>query len=154
MDRISIINELKSYFGIKELVCPDVYNKFGDKSWQFFSKDFLEVVLIVRRDILKVPMVCNNWAKGGNYTQRGYRCNICQIPRDKTIAGKLYASPHCNGEAGDFTIAGMSAKEARNKIIGNKDLLPVNIRLEDDVSWIHLDTYDSMNGQKVYLFKA
>lgn len=154
MGRSDVIRELKSYFGIKELVCPDMYKKFGELCWQFFDRDFLETLLVIRRDILKVPMVCNNWANGGNYAQRGFRCNLCQISRDKTVAGKLYASSHCNGAAGDFTVEGMTAEEARQKIINNKDILPVNIRLEDDVSWLHLDIYDQMNGQKVHLFKS
>lgn len=154
MKRLDIINELKKYFGIKELVCPEIYNKFGEKSWQFFDRDFLETLLVVRRDILGVPMVCNNWAKGGNYTQRGFRCNICGIPKSRTMVGGLYASSHCNGAAGDFSIPGMTAEEARKKIIANKALLPVNIRLEDGVSWLHMDVYDQMNGEKVYLFKG
>lgn len=154
MKRLDIINELKKYFGIKELVCPEVYNKFEEKSWQFFDRDFLETLLVVRRDILGVPMVCNNWAKGGQHTQRGLRCNICGIPRSRTNVGGLYMSAHCNGAAGDFSIPGMTAEEARKKIISNRGLLPVNIRLEDGVSWLHIDVYDPMNGQKVNLFKS
>jgi hypothetical protein len=40
----------------------------------------------------------------------------------------------------------------RDLIIENQDKLPYNIRLEDEVSWLHVDVRD--RGVKVYLFKA
>ena len=30
------------YFKIQELVCPHVYEKYGDKSWEFFNEEFLK----------------------------------------------------------------------------------------------------------------
>lgn len=62
-------------------------------------------------------------------------------------------SAHNFGKAIDATVQGMTAEEARNLIIKNQVLLPYPIRLEDNVSWLHLDVYD-MNKGKVYLFKV
>jgi hypothetical protein len=46
----------------------------------------------------------------------------------------------------------MSASEMRARIIANQKRLPYNIRIEDEVSWLHFDVRDK--GVKVYLFKA
>lgn len=65
----------------------------------------------------------------------------------------FYLSAHNFGKAIDATIEGMTAEEARRLIIKNQILLPCPIRLEDGVSWLHLDVYDADKG-KVHLFKV
>lgn len=152
MVRDDIIKELKEYFDIRELVCPDVFKQFGELSWQFFDSQFLETLLVVRRDIIKAEMTVNNWAFGGEFDERGLRCNICDIVRRKTIKNELYMSAHCNGNAIDATTKQYSAEQMRQLIIKNQSLLPYKIRLEKDVNWLHLDTYDNMGNEKVYLF--
>lgn len=144
---------MSAYFNIKELVCPDVYNKFGEQAWMFIDHRLIETLDIIREKILCKPMVINNWAAGGSYTQRGLRCNICQLVKSKTDIGRIYLSAHNFGKAIDATVQGMTAQEARDLIIKNQVLLPYPIRLEDNVSWLHLDVYD-MNKGKVYLFKV
>lgn len=155
MKRAEIIAALKQYFAICDLVCPDVYLKFGERAWQFFSTTYLHSLLVVRRDILKAPMICNNYTKtSGTFKQRGLRCNLCALVREKTNADTIYLSAHTTGEAGDFDVVGMTAVQARHLIIDNIDQLPYPIRLEDGVTWLHLDTYDSGNNQPYSLFKA
>lgn len=155
MEKKDIIKEIKQYFGLKELLDPHTYNKFGENTgWQFLQKDFLEALLVVRRDIIKKPMVCNNWAKGGQYSQRGFRCNICDIPKGHTLKGELYNSGHCLGCAGDFSVPGMTAESVRKAIVDHKDMLPVNIRLEGGVSWLHIDILDPGRDDKVYIFNG
>ena len=155
MKRNEIIAELKKYFAISDLVCPDVSQKFGEGAWQFFSTIFLYTLLIVRRDILKSPMICNNYTKAqGTFKQRGLRCNLCALVREKTDAGKLYLSAHTTGEAGDFDVVGMTAVQARHTIMDNAQLLPYPIRMEEGVNWLHMDTYDNGNNQPFTLFTA
>ena len=56
-------------------------------------------------------------------------------------------------QAGDFTVCGFTAEEARNKIIQNAHLLPYPIRIEKNVTWLHIDTLPQHNiVEKVYLF--
>lgn len=156
--RQDIIENLKKYFDIRELVCNHTYKKFGDLSWQFLDTEVLEILLVLREDILKVPMVINNYHNGGTYTQRGFRCNVCEIPKEKTVKGQIYLSAHCNGAAFDITPLfenvedSQKAEKARQLIIQNKDLLPGVCRLEGKVTWLHIDCYDPMNGQKVIVF--
>ncbi|WP_294141560.1 hypothetical protein [uncultured Sanguibacteroides sp.] len=94
----------------------------------------------------------NNWDSGGSSSQRGLRCNICKLVKDKTERGEIYLSAHCNGAGVDFEVKGMTAEEVRTKIAANMCLLPYPIRIERGVSWVHLDIYDYLNGKKINYF--
>lgn len=143
-----------NYFKVKELVCKHVYNKYGEDAAMFLDDKLIETLNVIREKILKAPMIVNDWHNGGGFTQRGFRCNICQIPKSKTDINRMYLSAHTLGKAVDCSVQGMTAEQARKKIIENKDLLPYPIRLEDGVSWVHIDVYNNGKGEKVYLFKA
>lgn len=135
------MSTIKDYFHIKELVCPHVYDKFREYAWQFFDPRLLETLLVIREKI-GTPIVVNNWANGGQHTQRGLRCNIDPIPKEKTMLEKLYMSAHCQGMAVDFNVVGMSVADTHKWIKDNQILLPYPIRLESIESaptWIHLD---------------
>lgn len=148
------MNELKKYFTIQELVCKETFKKFGDTAWQFFRPELLETVLILRRDILKMPMIINNWSSGGQFTQRGLRCNLCQLVHGKTDKGLIYLSAHNLGAAIDFDTKIYTAEQIRDIIIDNSDLLPYPIRLEENVNWCHIDVYDNGTGNKISFFNA
>ena len=148
MTRSEILSEIRFYFDIDEMVCPHTLAKWGEQSWQFLDTDFLHCLLVIRRDILKRAMWCN----GNGKTERGLRCNRCSIVRGKS---GVYLSAHCLGKAGDFTITGMTAEQARMKIKENAHLLPCNIRVEEGVSWLHFDVLPQYGvTAKVYGFKA
>ena len=146
MSRSETITALKQYFNVKELVCPHTYQRYGENAWQFLSTCYLETLLVIREQILAAPMYCNT----SNLTQRGLRCNLCPIVANKH---SLYLSAHILGKAGDFTVRGLSAEEARNNIIQNSHLLPYPIRMEKNVTWLHIDTLPK-NGitEKIHLF--
>lgn len=147
MTRNEIIKELHKYFQISELVCEHTHSKWGERAWQFLDTDYLHVLLVLRRDILQVPMTCNH---DGAY-QRGLRCNMCEIVKEKD---RNYLSSHVLGKAGDFTCKGLTAQQARERIKTNAHLLPCNIRLEDKVSWLHFDVLPQFGiTDKVYFFK-
>lgn len=147
MSREDIIRELHKYFQVSELVCEHTHSKWGERSWQFLDTDYLHALLIIRRDILQLPMRCNY--SGAN--QRGLRCNMCELVKEKT---KNYLSSHILGKAGDFSVKGLTAQEARERIKNNAHLLPCNIRLEDKVTWLHFDVLPQFGiTEKVYLFK-
>lgn len=148
MTRQEIIEQLSEHFSIKELVCPHTYKKHKEASWQFLDTNYLHALLVIRVDILKAPMVCN----AGNNTQRGLRCNMCDLVKDKR---SNYLSAHILGKAGDFSVKGMTAEEAREKIKMYEYLLPCPIRLEDGVTWLHIDTLPQWGvTRKVYEFKV
>lgn len=148
MEREETIRGLKRFFGVGELVCPHTFARWGEGSWRFLGTDYLSALLVVRRDILKRPMLCN----GGQYTQRGLRCNRCALVRNKR---EVYLSAHVLGLAGDFDVDGMTAGEARDRIRERSWLLPCGVRLEDGVGWLHMDTLPQEGARdKVYMFKA
>ena len=148
MTRQEILTAIKPYFDIEELVCDHTYAKWKEQAWQFLDTDYLHALLVIRRDILKKPMWCNSSTKH----QRGLRCNMCQMVKEKKA---VYLSSHLFGKAGDFTISGMTAEQARQAIKKSADLLPCNIRLEKAVTWLHFDVLPQSGvTQKVYEFNG
>lgn len=145
--RRMLIDELKKYFSIKELVCNHVYEKYGERAWMFLDTMALRLLLILRRDILKVPLVCNT----KTLKQRGLRCNLCEIVKEKTSP---YLSAHVLGKGFDFSSPALSAEEMRLKISENVDLLPCKVRIEQDVNWLHIDVYDEMTKERIRYFRA
>jgi hypothetical protein len=148
MTRDEILKEIKRFFDIEELVCDHTYAKWKEASWQFLDTNWLHCLLIIRRDILQRPMWCNGRFKH----QRGLRCNMCDLVKQKR---EVYLSSHLFGKAGDFDIQGMTAEEARKKIKEAAALLPCPIRMEAGASWLHFDVLPQYGiTEKVYEFKA
>lgn len=146
MNREQIIRELHRFFQVRELVCSHVFSKWGERSWQFLSTDYLHNLLVIRRDILQMPMVCNH----DGAEQRGLRCNMCRMVKEKKAA---YLSSHILGRAGDFSVQGLTAQEARSRIRTMQNLLPYPLRMEGGVSWLHIDTLPQFGiTEKVYEF--
>lgn len=136
---IARFEQLKKYFGIKELVCKHVYGRFGEDAWQFFDPRLLTVLLDIR-ELINKPIIVNNWAKGGNYSQRGLRCNICALVKEKTSLEKVYMTAHAQGMGVDFHVPGMTSEEIRKKIEENKVALSYPIRMERGTEgWVHID---------------
>ena len=127
------------YFKIQELVCKHVYEKWGDKAWQFLDEKLLANLEWIRERLGK-PIVINNWAQGGQFSQRGLRCNTCQLVIEKTDLRKVYLSQHIFGKAVDFDVVGMTAEDVRRWIMAHSSELPYPIRMEDGVNWVHMDT--------------
>lgn len=144
---------IKKYFGIKELVCRHVYNKHGENAWAFFDPRLLETLLWIREHIGK-PIIVNNWSSGGTYTQRGLRCNLCELVRSKTNSQTLYMSAHIQGTAVDFDVVGMTAAKVRMWLFAHASELPHPIRIEAAVSWVHLDVRTDGENGKVITFKG
>lgn len=136
LSRYQVITQLKNYFSVKELVCNHTYAKWGERSWRFLDTKFLHCLLVIRRDIIARPMTCNSMTAH----QRGLRCNCCDMVKGKTT---VYLSGHIFGKAGDFTISGMTAEDARRRIKAAAHLLPYPVRLEAGVTWLHFDVMDT-----------
>lgn len=148
MTRDQIIRELHKFFQISELVCEHTHSKWGERAWQFLDTAYLHNLLVIRRDILHAPMVCNH----GTQLQRGLRCNRCGLVTQKDA---VYLSSHVLGKAGDFTVQGMTAQEARSRIRNSANLLPYPLRMEGGVTWLHIDVLPQFGiNEKIYEFTA
>lgn len=139
------------YFDLEEIVCAHVYKKYGETAWGIFDPRLLLTIDRIREKIGK-PIFVNNWKEEGNLSQRGFRCPQCNLVKTASDENRLYVSAHMTGQAIDFEVQGLLSSEVREWIIKNKNLWPYPIRLEKDVSWIHLDTRDNFTGEKVTLF--
>jgi hypothetical protein len=138
------------YFSLDELVCPHVYDFYGEVAWQFFDTRLL-ITIDTLRDRLNKPIFINDWQVHGKFDERGFRCIQCELVKKAIDENRLYVSPHMTGQGVDFDVQGLLAEEVRQWIIKNQHILPYPIRLEAGVSWVHLDTRDAERG-KVHLF--
>lgn len=138
------------HFKIYELVGKRVYSKYGESAWKFIDPKLIDNIDWLR-DSLNKKITANTWFWGGRFSQRGLRHNLSAITVKKTLKKSIYLSAHIFGKALDFDVEGMTAKEVRNYIIKHKKELPHPCRLEDGVSWVHMDVIDT--GKKVYVFK-
>ena len=105
---------------------------------------------IINRNILERKNLISNIGKEINELDS----EVDRLNQEKTMLEKPYMSAHALGRAFDITVSGMEAEAARKIIVDDSDKLPYPIRLEDGVSWLHVDTMDLCNGQKVTLFNA
>lgn len=138
---------------VKEIVCPHVYQKWGDKAIRFIDPNLRQVLDIVRNKILKCPITINN----KTLTQRGLRCNCCQLVADKTKQGKVYLSAHNLGKGLDFSCSKYTVSQIHDLIKKNAKLLPCKIRLESPIdapTWCHLDIMTEGQKEQVYVFRA
>ena len=155
MDKATVVNQLKKYFKIQEFVDEPTYKRWGENAWNFLNTQLLEVILILRKDILKVPLVCNDWCYGGKNTQRGLRTNLSYLVKEKTDKNIIYLTQHGMGTAVDLVSSKMSAADMRKLIKANASKLPCSIRVEDDVTWLHIDVMQTISQkEKVYFFKS
>lgn len=152
MKRSELIQKTKEYFRLPELVCPHVYQRDGEKAWRYFPTAALETLVAIR-EIIDMPMHVNNWDIGGQLSQRGLRCNLCSLVSAKTRGGQLYVSAHMLGQGFDFSCS-KPAEEVRAIIRKNTSKLPHPIRLEKDVSWVHVDIYPMDDKKKIVEFNA
>lgn len=138
----------------KELVCPHVWNKYGERSVKFLRKELLETMDVIRNVIVCAPIVINT----KTLTQRGLRCNICELCANKTKAGKMYLTAHSFGAALDFSSGKYNANQLRELILKNQDKLPHKIRMESPIdapTWVHIDVLcEPDQKEKVYIFRA
>jgi hypothetical protein len=51
--------KINKYFDIKEVVSPHVYAEYGDDAIQFLNSEAIDVLENIR-EILDVPLICNN----------------------------------------------------------------------------------------------
>lgn len=146
LTRNELISALKKSFKIQELVCPHCYKKFGEGSWQFLSTELLSTLYKFRYEIFQQPIIINNWHKGGKYDERGLRCNMCSLVKNKK---SIYLSAHCFGKAIDFNVGKLNSKEVAQVIRHNKHRFDYPIRLEKDTNgWNHIDCHQPVDSEQ------
>lgn len=141
------------YFKIEELVSKEVLAHYGEsRCWGFLDINLLKALDRLRANLGRAITV-NNWFWGGPFSQRGLRANLDPICSSKTIKGSWYNSQHSMGRGVDFDVKGMSAKEVRAYLVEHQSEYPEITYVEDDVSWVHMDTRNSIY-EGLHLFKV
>jgi hypothetical protein len=98
----------------------------------------------VIREYFGKPVQINTWASGGDRRWSGLRDQSCTIGAD--------ISQHRYGRALDMIVCGIPAEEIRAEIIANQECFKYITRMEDGVSWLHIDCAP-INHAGVYLFR-
>jgi len=141
------------YFKAYELVSKIVYGKFGENSYQFFNKDIL-IDLDLIRETYSSPIIINNWFWNGKYQESGLRSNCDSIVKNKSC---LYLSAHCLGcgfDLKDKINLNQNNKKLYNHIIDlikNKKLKTFK-RLENikkTPNWVHIDAFQTYNNDLI-----
>lgn len=137
------------YFKIQELVSKAVYDRYGERAWQFIDIRLIKVIDSLREHFGR-PIIINNWLYGGNLQQRGLRAN-----KDPMVQSKkdYYISQHCLGKAVDFNVKGLSVKETYDEILRNKEKFYLISRIEnikDTPTWCHVDVANIEEAFKIF----
>ena len=141
MKQNPILEAFQQYFDLREVVSKQVYERYGTACWSFFDPRLLAVVVWLRKN-MGIPLVCNNWASGGKFDERGFRSNLDPLVESKTKKGSLYCSSHSRGQGIDLSSGRATAPTIRWWICMHRAELPYPIRLESDKSaptWVHID---------------
>jgi len=125
------------HFKAQELVPPSVFDIRGDKSIQLFDVNALKLLDWLRDRYGSATV--NNWSWGGNFSQSGLRTVEHYGSFEKY--NKSF-SQHKYGRAFDVKFKSKTAEEVRTDLKAMWELkgLGFSITLEDDVSWLHVDT--------------
>lgn len=133
------------YFKLQELVCDHLYEAYGDQgygdgAWRYLRDELIDF-LDWFRELVDRPVYVNTWGfhEGGS-TQRGVRCNLCEIVEVRTNEDQVYLSPHMQGIGVDLHVQGMTTAEVHAILEAYKEELPVPIRIEKGVPHVHIDT--------------
>jgi hypothetical protein len=149
---------IPKYFELYELLPPELYTYdmmasevARERAFaNYFDRKLLETIDIIRGEIIKAPLICNTWFQDGNRVASGYRTSKCPVGVAK--------SQHKEGKAVDLVCNKYTAEQMRQMIKDNEDKLPYPIRIEEGVSWLHIDTKDFSNTtkkhEKIYFFKG
>ncbi|HIF6098042.1 hypothetical protein [Vibrio parahaemolyticus] len=134
---------LRSYrpkwFKTWELVSKAAYQARGEKAMLGMDARLLITIdelrtLLSEIDPKKAALICNNWKAGGSRGYSGLR-----------LASDKYFTPfsaHGRGQAVDLISNHYTAQELRDLIIKHKDRFPYLTRMEEGVSWLHLDVFN------------
>ena len=133
------------FFGIEELVNPNIFKLNKERSWSFLDTRMLWTLDELRK--LYGRCTINNWSFGGRRVDSGLR-------EFNTTTGAAY-SAHKFGKAFDCLFSGYSANEIRNDMKANpkREAYKYITRVEEDVSWLHIDNMN-ISFPGIYFFRV
>lgn len=169
MNKQEYIDYFKEKFTVEE-VAPRVIveNYEPDQIWGMFEQDLLAGAGWFR--MLYGPCICNDWANGGNFEWSGIR-----LPEGEYWSPRSQHALIFEGSSDALITERNSDLFGIYKKCSALDLKPLNYtakavredikalhspfirRMEDEVSWCHIDTKEPPSwhtgGDKIYFFK-
>jgi len=130
-------------FSVQEFVPRRVFEERGESAILAMDDRILRAADAIRGYFGRRVTV-NNWQWGGDRQFSGFRDTKCPI-------GTAY-SQHRFGRAVDMIIDSIPAGEVRAEIVANPECFPGITRMEDGVSWVHIDCAP-IEHDGIYLFK-
>lgn len=131
---------------VKELVPPDIYKEYGEKSLRFIDPKIISILKYIREWYNK-PIYINTWHIGGNGY---YRCL-------RTSESPVYKwhSCHSFGRAADFTIDEIDPAQIQKDIVGDMadDLKVLGLTAieKDTATWTHISvsSFVGWDGEQI-----
>lgn len=131
------------YFNATEFLPPEVYHARGERGMELIDSRVVATAIALREKF--GPMIINNWASGGNFTQRGFRSA-------GTATGAVW-SQHKYGRALDCHFVHTRVEDARAYILANPSEFPFITCIEEDVSWLHFDCRNHNLPQQIMIVR-
>lgn len=136
------------YFKLYELLPPEIYYN-ENIGWEWIDARLLRCLDAVR-ELINRPIYVNTWKFGGNYRYRCVRIAACPVYRPTSYHS---LSDTRKVMAADFSANAITAEQIRQAIVSEGDKFPYPIRLESDVTWVHLDVANT-SSKYISFFKA
>ena len=136
-----------NYFKLEELVDRKTFDQMGMDCWKLFPMNALTMLENVR-EFFGVPIIVNNWHKGGKYSHRGYRPKNCP-------EGPNHLAQR-TGHAFIIDVRNHTAEKARKRILAeqNHPLLTFITKIEDTNKYLYIDcTKLKLFQKRILLFK-
>jgi hypothetical protein len=145
-------NYKPKWFKTQELIHPEIYRKWGEKSLMFMDVQILWTIDQIREYFAFLGyegVTVNDWCFGGERKFSGLR------PFNSEIGASM--SQHKFGRAIDFLVKGLSATEVRKIILDNQkeEAFKYITRMEDfaGMSWVHIDNANLVIPQdEIFIF--
>lgn len=137
-------------FAIHELVDKDTFALLGDGAWGLVSWKIIETIDKLKEVFPLGSMTINNYFWGGSREWSGLR-----TPDSPYYSAKSMHSMQEDGvfKAVDIVFSKYTAQNVREFILSNQDMFPLIRRMEDGVSWVHIDV-KTTNKTEIVMFKA
>jgi hypothetical protein len=137
---------IQGNFAVHEFVSKRIYDLCKEEAIFIINPVLLNAVVHLKKVFPKRKITINNWYWGGEFDDRGYRDS-------KSDTGSLL-SEHRFGEALDCIIDGVDAETVRQYILLHQEEFPGITRIEQGVSWLHMDTKPHKRKEQIYAFIA
>lgn len=121
-----------TYFGIEELVCPEIFQERGERAWELLLPAALHTLDTIREHV--GPMTVNNWHVGGPYKDSGMR------HFGSTVGARW--SAHRFGMGFDCKFKNTTPQEVHAYILDHPSEFPFLTTLEAikaTPTWLHFD---------------